>query len=112
MKQVILVRQDLKLPKGKLATQCAHAAVSCVLKSDKKNISKWVEEGMPKIILKVKDFTELKRYILKARSFSLVTSLIKDAGKTTVKPGTITCFGIGPDEDEIIDKITKELKLI
>lgn len=112
MKQVILVRQDLKLPKGKLATQVAHASVSCVLKSDKNNISKWVNEGMPKIVLKVRDIIELRRYILKARSFSLITALIKDAGRTTVKPGTITCLGIGPDEDEKIDKITKELKLI
>ncbi len=33
-KQVILVRQDLKLPKGKLADQAAHASVEAVLKSD------------------------------------------------------------------------------
>ena len=35
LKQVILVRQDLKLPKGKLASQCSHASVESVLRSDK-----------------------------------------------------------------------------
>ena len=35
-KQVILAREDLKLPKGKLAAQCSHASVDATLKSDKK----------------------------------------------------------------------------
>ena len=112
MKQAILVRGDLKLPKGKLAAMVAHAAVECVLNTSNYKISKWIDEGMPKIILKVKDLTELKTYLLKAKAQNLVTALIKDAGKTVLKPGTITCLGIGPDEDKKIDKIIKDLKLI
>ena len=41
MKQAILIRQDLNLPKGKLASQCSHAAVECTLKSDKNKVKDW-----------------------------------------------------------------------
>ena len=61
-KQVILVREDLKLPKGKLAAQCSHASVDTILKSDKKIIELWKKEGGKKIILKVKDDKELFKY--------------------------------------------------
>ena len=53
MKQVILIRQDLKMPKGKLATQVAHASVEATLRSDKEKIKEWRKQGMKKIILKV-----------------------------------------------------------
>ena len=47
-KQVILIRQDLKMPKGKLAAQVAHASVEGLLKSHKDDINKWRGEGMKK----------------------------------------------------------------
>ena len=111
-KQVILVRQDLKLPKGKLAAQCAHASVEAVLKSDSKVVSAWRKQGMPKIVLKVKDEKELLLYLQKAKDEELVTALITDAGKTVVAPGTKTCGGIGPDEEERIDAVTGKLPLL
>ena len=42
----------------------------------------------------------------------LVNALIKDAGKTQVESGTITCLAIGPDEEKKIDKITGNLKIL
>jgi len=112
MKQVILVRQDLNLPKGKLAVQVAHASVSAFNKSNffKKRI--WLASGMKKIVLKVKDLKELKHFVAKAQQAGLVNYLIQDAGKTTVEPGTITCLGIGPDSEERIDQITSHLKIL
>jgi PTH2 family peptidyl-tRNA hydrolase len=112
MKQVILVRMDLKLPSGKLAAQCAHAAVECVLKSDEAKVSSWRKEGMPKIVLKVADLKELKKYLQLAKDMKVVTAMITDAGHTVVEPGTITCLGIGPDKDQTIDNIVHELKLL
>ncbi|MBI2656920.1 peptidyl-tRNA hydrolase, partial [Candidatus Woesearchaeota archaeon] len=52
-KQVILVREDLKLPKGKLAAQSSHASVDATLKSDKNIVDLWKKEGGKKIVLKV-----------------------------------------------------------
>jgi len=112
MKQVILVRTDLKMPKGKMAAQCSHASVSSLLKSHKDDIEKWKKEGMKKVILKVKDKDELLEYKEKAEDSGLVTALIEDAGKTFFKQPEITCLGIGPDKEEKIDKVSGKLKML
>lgn len=112
LKQVILVRSDLKLPKGKMAAQCAHAAVDAVLNSDKKLVEEWRKQGMKKVILKVADDKELITYLNLAKDSGLKTALITDAGRTVVAPGTKTCMAIGPDDEEKIDKVTKDLKMI
>ncbi len=111
-KQAILVRQDLQLPKGKLAGQCSHASVETVLKSDKKIVEAWRNQGMPKIVLKVKDEKELLQYLSQAQDANLIVSLITDAGRTVIAPGTKTCVGIGPDDEKKIDKVTGTLKLL
>lgn len=112
MKQVILVIQDLKLPKGKLAAQVAHASVEAVLKSDKTKVQEWRREGMKKVVLKVKTKEDLYKYKSDAELNKLVTGLITDAGKTVVAPGTVTCMAIGPDDEDKIDQITKNLKMM
>ncbi|MEM4363833.1 MAG: peptidyl-tRNA hydrolase, partial [Candidatus Diapherotrites archaeon] len=42
----------------------------------------------------------------------LPCALVKDAGKTQVSSGSITCVGIGPAPDFEIDKFTRGLKLL
>ena len=111
-KQVILVREDLKLPKGKLSAQVAHASVDTALKSDKKIVDLWKKEGAKKVVLKVKDEKELFKYKEMAEDIGLKTSLITDAGRTVLEPGTITCLGIGPDLEEKIDKVSGKLKMM
>ena len=111
-KQVILVKEDLKLPKGKLSAQVAHAAVDAAAKSDKKIVDLWKKEGGKKIVLKVKDEKELFKYKEMAEDSVLKTALITDAGHTVLEPGTITCLGIGPDLEEKIDKISGKLKMM
>ncbi len=110
-KQVILIRQDLKLSKGKMASQASHASVECVLKSNRDDVDKWRRQGMKKVVLKVKDLKELMKYKKQAEDLGLVTSFVTDAGKTHLKPGTTTCVGIGPDKEGKIDTVTGHLKL-
>ena len=112
MKQVILVRADIKMPKGKCAAQCSHAAVEATLKSPKRKVERWREDGMKKIVLKVKDRRELGQYKKKAEQAGLITALIKDAGHTVFKRPTITCLAIGPDDEEVIDEVTSALKML
>lgn len=111
LKQVILVRQDLKLSKGKMSAQASHASVAAVLKSDRDLVNKWKHEGMKKIVVKVADKAELIKYKNLAEDAGLVTALITDAGHTHVAPGTMTCVGIGPDKEDKIDMVTGSLKL-
>ena len=111
-KQVILIRQDLKLSKGKMAAQAAHASVTAVLRSHKDDVANWQEQGMKKVVLKVKDLDELVKYKRKAEDAGLVSALIIDAGHTELPPNTATCVGIGPDSADKIDKVTGELKLL
>jgi len=115
IKQVIVVRTDLKMSKGKIASQVAHAAVTTFYKTFqvKKEIAlRWIEEGQPKIILKVNNLEDLLKVEKEALRNGLVTALIKDAGYTELKPGTITALGIGPDYKESIDKVTGKLDLL
>jgi len=111
-KQVILVREDLKLPRGKLASQSAHASLEAAMKSDKKILELWKKEGAKKVVLNVKDEKELFKLKQQAEDSGLKTALIKDAGHTVVEAGTVTSLGIGPDAEEKIDKVTGKLKMV
>ncbi|MFT7615596.1 MAG: PTH2 family peptidyl-tRNA hydrolase [Candidatus Woesearchaeota archaeon] len=110
LKQVMVVRADLKLPKGKLAAQVAHASVEAALKSD--DLQEWRECGQKKVVLKVADQKELIALFQFAKEAGLPCSLITDAGKTVIAPGTKTCIGIGPADEEKIDILTQDLKMV
>ena len=112
MKQVILVRQDLKLPKGKMSVQVAHASTEAALKSPNTKVRKWQINGAKKVVLKIADETELLKYQKLAKDAGLITALITDAGRTVVAPGTKTCVAIGPDQDAQIDAITGHLTMV
>ena len=116
-KQVIVVRKDLQLPKGKLAAQAAHAAVDATLKQltaigGKEIVKTWRSQGMKKIALQVAGEKELYKFVQQAKDIGLITAVITDAGKTVVAPGTVTCAAIGPNVEEDVDKIISELKLL
>jgi PTH2 family peptidyl-tRNA hydrolase len=56
LKQVIILRKDLKMSKGKAAAQASHAAVSSAVKSMKKHpttFNKWWNGGQMKVVLAV-----------------------------------------------------------
>lgn len=110
LKQVILIRKDLKMSAGKVAAQAAHASVDAVLKSNKKLLSNWRKTGMKKIALRVNSAEELNALYNKALTSDIIASLITDAGHTEISPGTQTCVAIGPGPEVKIDEITSELK--
>jgi PTH2 family peptidyl-tRNA hydrolase len=111
-KQVIVVRKDLKLTRGKLAVQVAHASLEAFKKAGDSVKRRWALEGAKKVVLKANDLNHLMFIYRKARDKNLACSIIKDAGLTEVLPGTITAVGIGPSEEKEIDKITGELKML
>ncbi len=114
-KMVIVVRADLKMSKGKAAAQAAHAAVNCAFaskKKDSKTFDKWMDSGQRKVVLKVQDEKQLFEIKAMADAAGLINSIITDAGRTEIAPGSVTCIGIGPSTDSVLDKITGGLSML
>ena len=114
-KMVLVVRQDLKMGKGKIAAQCSHATLGCykaALKGHKGAIKSWELNGQPKIALKCEDEEKLLALRDHARSLKVPFSLIRDAGRTQIAPGSKTVLGVGPAPEDVVDKITGHLKLL
>ncbi|MDR0508297.1 MAG: peptidyl-tRNA hydrolase Pth2 [Candidatus Methanoplasma sp.] len=112
---VILMRDDLKMSKGKVAAQAGHAAVNCALsikKKDSDTFEKWTLCGQPIIVLKIGSERELFEFKAIADAQDLNNSVICDAGRTQIEPGTFTCLGMGPAASAVLDKITGELKML
>ena len=137
VKQIILIRGDLKLRRGKEISQGCHASLGAVLKlmesqriiladqegtnqatkktmyiHDGSYLDKWLNGIFTKICLKVESLDELKELYDIAKSLQIPCSLIEDAGLTEFKGvKTVTCAAIGPYWSDEIDKITNHLKL-
>jgi PTH2 family peptidyl-tRNA hydrolase len=112
MKLVVVVRNDIKMSKGKLAVQVAHAAVECALDSSKERTEHWRREGAKKIAVKASDLQALFELKERADRSGIVCYLVCDRGLTEFKEPTITCLGLGPDDDEVLDRLTGGLKLV
>ncbi|MEM2637635.1 MAG: peptidyl-tRNA hydrolase Pth2 [Candidatus Korarchaeota archaeon] len=112
MKLVIVVRKDLKMGKGKLAVEVAHASVRAALESPQNYVKKWISEGERKVVVWAESLEHLHELASRARSEGLPVFVISDAGRTQVPSSTITCIAIGPSPEWKVDKITGNLKLI
>ncbi len=114
LKQAIVIRADLGMGKGKLAAQSSHASLSAyniARARDREAAREWEDEGQKKIVLKVQSEEELLA-LYEAMKREMPCALIRDAGHTQLEPGTLTCFGAGPADEAVINKHTKELKLL
>jgi PTH2 family peptidyl-tRNA hydrolase len=124
IKQVLLIRRDLGMRRGKEVAQGAHAsmgflaerlrpsdgatdAFTLTLSSVEQH---WLAHGMAKICLRVNSEVELVACHEKARAAGLVSTLIRDSGRTEFRgEPTLTACAIGPDAASRIDAITGEL---
>src|SRR5207302_11027567 len=99
-KQVLVVRLDLDMGRGKAAVQCAHAAVSAAEEA-RTHLHDWWklwrEEGQMKVALKVPDLDSVLELERKGRSKGISIHLVKYSGRTQVRPGLINYFALGPD---------------
>jgi len=111
-KQVIVIRKDLGMSVGKIAAQACHASLGAFKKASRSKIKRWEEDGEKKVIVCVESKEEILKLYEKTKKEKISCFLVEDAGLTELKPGTITALGIGPDEEEKIDKITGNLRLL
>lgn len=135
VKQVIVVRKDLKMPVGKIAAQVAHASMGAVkglmtvsvvndadgnpsVKSWRLTCAKfsvlwkWWEGEFTKVVLECNSLEELIELEKAAVEQNLPVCLITDSGHTVFNgQPTTTCLAIGPYKSEDINKLTGKLKL-
>jgi len=129
VKQVILaVRGHMEA--GKLSAQVAHAALANILNlahhtseeegtvfktlsyEANSDVHYWIENEFTKIVLAVDSQEEMLEIFEKAKKLNLNTSLIIDDGRTVFNgEKTITCVAIGPHKSELIDPLTRHLKM-
>lgn len=115
IKQVIIVRIDIEMGRGKLAAQVAHASLTSYFdaeKRDKDVAREWLESGEKKIVLKVSDEKALTKLYTAFKFKKVPCALISDRGLTQLPPDTKTALGIGPWYSKEIDILTKMLKLL
>jgi len=113
-KQVIVVRTDLGMGKGKIAAQSSHSAVEALEKAllkEPKWVEEWKQQGQEKVVLKISSKKELLELFQQMKKL-FPCALIKDAGRTQIKPGEPTCFACGPAPETELDKFTSKLKLL
>ncbi|XP_059400494.1 peptidyl-tRNA hydrolase 2, mitochondrial-like [Carassius carassius] len=113
-KMILVVRTDLKMGKGKVAAQCSHAAVSAYKQVQRRNpelLKQWEYCGQPKVVVKAPDEDCLLELLSHAKEVGLPVSLIQDAGRTQIAPGSRTVLGVGPGPADLVDKVTGHLKL-
>ena len=114
VKMVLVVRNDLKMGKGKASAQCAHAAVAAykqAVKKAPKVLRAYERHGTPKVVVKVDTEVDLLTVYATAQSLNLVTSIIQDAGRTQIAAGSRTVVAVGPGPESLIDQVTGQLKL-
>ena len=124
VKQVIVWRNDLKVPLGKFGAQISHASkapiVNAMRTMDPLKFTlhckkegawdTWLNGVFTTIVVGCKDLDELMVLTEKAKDANIPHALIKDAGLTVFDGPTVTCLGIGPFWADEIDKITGHLR--
>lgn len=113
-KLVLIVRTDLKMSPGKVASQCVHAALGAFRRIgyiDFNLCQKWQMQGEKTVCLKCNDVAEVNRLCAEAERAGLVVYAVHDAGRTEVEPGTRTVVAIGPNTKTKVDAVTGKLRL-
>jgi PTH2 family peptidyl-tRNA hydrolase len=113
MKQVIIIRKDLKMRRGKEIAQGCHAAIDAYLQTSKEDIEKWNLGGHRKICVGVNSLKDLEECYESAKNKNIPCSFIVDNGLTEFGgEKTPTAVAIGPAQDEIVDQISGKLQLL
>jgi len=133
VKQVIVIRKDLNMRKGKIAAQVAHAAMkvffdrmkfvdvgprdtpiyTAYIPAINETERKWMIGSFTKVVVSVNSEEEIYDLAKRASDLGIRHAVIVDSGFTEFHGNkTTTCIAIGPDDSEKIDQITSNLPLI
>jgi len=133
-KQVLVIRKDLNMRKGKMCAQASHACMAFLTKGmywasvndgfefstetiydwrEVEEINYWLNHSFRKICVYVNSEEELRELHQKALDNGLISHLIIDNGATEFNGvPTMTCCAIGPHWDSKFEGITDKLPLL
>lgn len=124
-KQVIVMRKDLGMRKGKMIAQGAHAAIAVLLEGARASETEvvlalspaahqWLASGrVTKVCVGVESEAALDEVVARAKAANVPCALIIDAGKTEFHGvATKTCCAVGPAWADEVDAITGALSLL
>lgn len=113
-KMVLVVRNDLKMGKGKIAAQCSHATLGLYKKLHNrapKALNRWEMCGQVKVVVKIEREEDMLLLQERAKSLNIPTHITIDAGRTQIAPNSRTVMAVlGPAD--LVDDITGGLKLL
>ncbi len=114
LKQIIVIRKDLNMRKGKMIAQGAHASVNVVVDNlDNSEVKQWMNGMHTKIAVSVDSEEELISIYDQAKDSGLICSMVVDSGLTEFNGvPTKTCIAIGPTTSDKLQSITGHLKLL
>ncbi len=137
-KQMIVMRRDLRMRKGKIAAQAGHACVEATLMAlvregrldqlrvapdeswvyleggahEPSPLSDWFDAGVAKVCVYVDSEEELLRVAEEGRERGFAVALVRDAGLTEFHgEPTYTCLAFEPLHANQVDPITGGLPL-
>ena len=126
-KQVIVIRRDLRMRRGKEIAQGAHASTAWLADRVLQGMTpdgtvdhvalsaaerSWLQSSFRKVTVKVSSEEELMAVYRKAVGAGLVVHLVTDRGLTEFGGiPTRTCLAVGPDYDDLVDPVTGDLEL-
>jgi PTH2 family peptidyl-tRNA hydrolase len=118
-KQVIVMRKDLNMRKGKMVAQGSHASMSFLTRRIQNGRPlteiqrEWLKNSFTKICVSVDSEQELMDIARQAEDSNVECHVITDNGTTEFNGvPTKTCLALGPDKPEVLDKISGHLRLL
>jgi len=128
IKQVIVVRKDLNMRKGKMCAQAAHASMkifcdriigvdddnmTLIISPLKDEVFDWIDNSFTKIVVGCNSLDDILEIEAKCKSNNIIYATVTDNGATEFNGiKTITCIAVGPDEASKIDLITGHYQLL
>ncbi|KAL0486690.1 hypothetical protein AKO1_007573 [Acrasis kona] len=118
-KMVMVVRTDLGMKNGKIAAQCGHAVLGAyrIIASSKNPqhkswLSAWSTFGEAKVAVKCNSEKEMEELRTVAESKNIITYMVIDQGRTQIPANSKTVLAIGPAPIDVINEVTRHLKLL
>ena len=114
IKMVFFVRRDLKMGKGKIGSQCAHASIGLykkLLKNKNNLLDHWEKSGSKKIVLKVDNEKHFGDILVYCEKHNILNHTVIDAGRTQIEANSQTVLVIIEENKKLIN-LTRKYKLM